>query len=395
MGKNVIILGAGFSRDAGVPLMPQFVETMWHLAMTKRCRGENLSSTDCAVFANAMEVRNDLDRYHGRASFDDRNIEDILSILSFNVLSGSERAREQLATINKAIGRTIELTCGVKHPGIPQPEGRWSIVEAGPSDYRHFWNSLFKWYYAGNEMPTIITFNYDLVLERSLLQCLVSREFNLRDPRRSATHLRINYEYDHAPREIWTVDPCEYQGEGFTRHPGTYVQKLRADGSDVLNEIEILKLHGSVNFPREHLPKEVEYNIAAAVDDPLILPPIFNKISSQSFTGMWRTALRRMNEAHNIIVVGYSLPQTDIYMQYFLRAGVGPNLNLNDFFVFNPTLFSETAAASAMRERYSTCFSEQLRRRIQFQPSETGGHVAGTTEHFIDLLRSHPETILY
>lgn len=377
--------------------MPQFVETMWHLAMTRKCYGKKLSEADAKVFADAVEVRNELDGYHGRASFDDRNIEDILSILSFNVLSGSEKAKNQLAAMNKSIARTIELTCQVKHPGLPQGDS-WSITEDGPAVYRQFWQALFKWHYEGNEMPTIITFNYDLVLERALLQCLISKQVNMRDPNRSATHLRINYHYQHVPREMWQVDTCEYRGQGFQREAGIRTYKISSDSSDVLHEIEILKLHGSVNFPRQPLAKDFSYNIAAPLDDPFILPPIFNKLSSESFAGMWQTALQRMNEAHNIVIVGYSLPQTDIYMQYFLRAGVGPNLNLNDVFIFNPTLFRDDVEAQAMRDRYSACFSEQLRRRIQYRPEVSGvkvGDLAGTMRHFNGVLGHQPGAILY
>src|SRR4051812_27569722 len=117
MGKNVIILGAGFSCDAGVPLMARFVETMWHLATNGHYDGKTLTEEDRDVFARAVHVRNTLDGYHGRANFDDRNIEDVLSILSFNAVSGSEEAKAHLEAMNRAITRTIELTCAVKHSG--------------------------------------------------------------------------------------------------------------------------------------------------------------------------------------------------------------------------------------------------------------------------------------
>jgi hypothetical protein len=56
-------------------------------------------------------------------------------------------------------------------------------------------------------------------------------------------------------------------------------------------------------------------------------------------------------------------------MQYFLKAGLGPNVDLSKIFVFDPVLYSENIdAANAMKDRYASCFSTQLRRRICFEP---------------------------
>lgn len=86
ISNNVIILGAGFSHDAGIPLLGGFVERMWEFAARKTHNGNPLDAADLEIFEDAIQVKNELDSYHGRAVFDDRNIEDILSILSFNVL---------------------------------------------------------------------------------------------------------------------------------------------------------------------------------------------------------------------------------------------------------------------------------------------------------------------
>lgn len=88
MTDNVIILGAGASVDAGIPLLANFVEKMWEFAITGKHNGKNLSEEDQRIFNEAMKIKNELDGYHGRASFDDRNMEDILSILSFNLIGG-------------------------------------------------------------------------------------------------------------------------------------------------------------------------------------------------------------------------------------------------------------------------------------------------------------------
>lgn len=115
MSDNVIILGAGASSGAGIPLMAGFVEKMWEFAVRKQVDGKPMLQDDIDTFQKAIEIKNELDSYHGRALFDDRNLEDILSILSFNEIHLSTRSKGKLFLFTKAISRTIELTCRVKH----------------------------------------------------------------------------------------------------------------------------------------------------------------------------------------------------------------------------------------------------------------------------------------
>ncbi|HKT68402.1 MAG TPA: hypothetical protein VJP83_03145, partial [Terriglobales bacterium] len=146
------------------------------------------------------------------------------------------------------------------------------------------------------------------------------------------------------------------------------------DDPDVL-DIELLKLHGSLNFPAPRQKKEsseIRFNTTDALPSPLILPPIFNKQSTESQRHIWSTALQRLRSAKNIVIVGYSLPRTDIYMQYFLKSALGPNGDLNRIFVFDPAMYSDGESAKEMKSRYQDCFSPQLKSRIHFKPDEVG-----------------------
>ena len=67
----------------------------------------------------------------------------------------------------------------------------------------------------------------------------------------------------------------------------------------------------------------------------------------------WRKALNKLRNAKNVIFIGYSLPLTDIYMQYFLRAALGPNTDINRIFVFDPILCKNTSSSENMRNRFN------------------------------------------
>lgn len=398
MTDTVFILGAGFSRDAGIPMLGGFVERMWELAMRGRT-DKPLAPDDLQSLKDAMTIRGELDSYHGRAQFDDRNIEDILSILSFNLLGGTKRDRQKLAAMTNAIARTIELCCSVRHPGIEPKKGR--VIKEGPDLYRKFWKALFAASSKGHAIPSIITFNYDLVLERSLLQILIGTEYGS-DRRLPFERLSLNYHFDRTPPKYFKINYVQYENwsdRGRGTEIGTVLDETEAVSAGHVASIELLKLHGSLNFPRpgdRATPSTMPWNLAAALPDPFILPPVFNKLSGDSASSMWSAALSRLRSAKNVVVVGYSLPQTDIYMQYFLKAALGPNLDLNRLIVFDPVLFTSTSGSTQMQQRYENCFSPQLRSRINFTPSvNPPSLLQGSAEAFVRMLEEAPEKLLF
>ncbi|MCK4822280.1 hypothetical protein KA005_41335, partial [bacterium] len=189
MSDTVIILGAGASHSAGIPLMAGFVEKMWEFAVRKQVNGEPMSPDDIDIFQKAIDIKNELDSYHGRALFDDRNLEDILSILSFNEIQSSKTSKGGLFWFTKAISRTIELTCNVKH------DGENNIQELCVAPYWHFWQHLFTFCTRHNtKIPTIISLNYDLLLERGLFHLLIGTRFPR--TRLSIQGVEIDYHYD-------------------------------------------------------------------------------------------------------------------------------------------------------------------------------------------------------
>jgi len=376
MSDNVIILGAGASHSAGIPLMAGFVEQMWEFAVRKKVNGEPMSQDDIDIFQEAIKIKNELDSYHGRALFDDRNLEDILSILSFNEIHLSTRQKSKLFLFTKAVSRTIELTCNVKH------DGENKIQHLNCFQYRNFWQRLI--YFCTNKnkkVPTVISLNYDLVLERALFHFLIGTGLLSIQP--TIQGVEIDYHYDPVGDFQYIIKNTKYNTQFGGEETGTMLERGATDNP---LRIEILKLHGSLNFPIRKT-KESQ-SLVHPLDNPFILPPIINKMSSaKSITKMWAQALQRLRKAKNVIIVGYSLPRTDIYMQYFLKTALGPNLNLNRIFVFDPVLYKNDSTSKEMMDRYADCFSPQLQDRIFFKSSGANDKVrGGSFTHFVDIL---------
>jgi hypothetical protein len=119
------------------------------------------------------------------------------------------------------------------------------------------------------------------------------------------------------------------------------------------------------------------------------MPPVFVKTGELALEPIWDRAMTVLRNALNLVVCGYSLPITDTYMQYFLKAAFGPNKNLSRVHVFDPVLSRGGPAADAMKARYSEVFSHQMRNRIHFRQDQSDFRA------FVDVLSSRPGDLLF
>ena len=155
-----------------------------------------------------------------------------------------------------------------------------------------------------------------------------------------------------------------------------------------------MKLHGSLNFSLENI-KHNRSTVTASKS--FILPPVFSKSNSIKIQPVWKEALISLREAKNIIFVGYSLPKSDIYMQYFFKSSFGPNNNLNRIFIFDPILYKDSQISKNMIKRYKECFSPQMHDRIDFKPYDEIDSYPdkGTFQHFVYELSQKPGGMIF
>jgi hypothetical protein len=91
--NNVILFGAGASADAGIPMLDSFIDKMWEYAMRGKVGDKPIAHVDREILVEANKIRIDLERYSSRAYFDNRNLEDILSLLSFEALAEGNNSK--------------------------------------------------------------------------------------------------------------------------------------------------------------------------------------------------------------------------------------------------------------------------------------------------------------
>jgi len=376
---NVIILGAGASFDAGIPLIDGFVEKIRYFAWKGESKSGQLIDEDKGIFHKAIEIMNELDSYHGRAAFDDRNLEDLLSILAFNELGGGHEEKLKLEQMIEAVTRTIELTCDVQH------NGDLSLIQhSGNEVYRDFWRGLFTNYNKTGQIPTLVTLNYDLVVERALLQTLITDEYmDLNFDGIILDYYYSGISFSYKFKEI-KIRKRNYYDE-IKYFPGRIVEPCNITDLQKPLHIDLLKLHGSVNFPKVSNTKNSPViPIHSPIEKPFIIPPISNKSISNKSEKIWRIALDRIQKCKNLYIVGYSLPKTDIYFQFFLKTALGPNRDFNKIFIYNPALF-QINGETEIKKRYEDCFPEQLRRYIEFFPKSSTA-TPGSFKNFVQNL---------
>lgn len=75
------------------------------------------------------------------------------------------------------------------------------------------------------------------------------------------------------------------------------------------SEIAIAKLHGDVESGK-------------------IILPTWNKLISPEISESWKLAFNVLKSANHIRIMGYSLPETDAYVKYLVKAAVLSSTNL-------------------------------------------------------------------
>lgn len=387
LSDNVLILGAGASVTAGIPTLASFMTLILDVAERGSYKGKELSEEDKKIFEGAREARNYLNTFHGRARFNDENIEDVLSILTFLSKTGKRQAKKHKLALERAISKAIKITSNTK---ILLSQN--IIPECASEPHITFWNAIIDLWENGSTPPTIITFNYDSVLEASLHYAIVKRKIRCPTKTPFSTY-SINNAFNNENKIIYKYGAITHNFVGGTPAQHGH-QGIASEKSSSHFEVTILKLHGSTSFSKDSTGRFWESRIH---HDPIIMPPIFDKTTNRELTEAWAIASENIEKCRNLVFCGYSLPKTDIYMNYFIKSSCGPNTRLNRIRVFDILNSQESESAEALKSRFRECFSEQMRDRIIFEASRAlpNNIQPGSFGHLAHSIHTDPDSMLF
>ncbi|NEE01146.1 SIR2 family protein [Phytoactinopolyspora halotolerans] len=273
-GRTFVLLGAGFSRAANdaMPTLSRLTE-----GVVEKMPGE---TDELSMF------NDDLEQWLSYLAVDqpwlteDRNLEN----------------RARFVRASQAV-----------HDVITEAE---TAAANGP--FQMWLQRLVSWLY--DEAVNVATFNYDLLLERA------------------AFDLGLLGSWEHA-----YVIPL-------SRREGSTIYPSPPEGP----QARVYKLHGSINwaYPGMSAPVSERITLTTAkrlgwgretrnqnqrrgdeprYDDlmPMIVPPTLTKsvyYSNTSLRAQWRSTAEALSRAENLVVIGYSLPPSDVNARQFIST---------------------------------------------------------------------------
>jgi hypothetical protein len=320
MSDVVFILGAGASRQAGAPLMADFLDVANDL-LNKRAVEPKQSE-----FERVFKTIGSLQSVHSKAQLDLNNIESIFTVLELGrVIRRIPQLEEEdipltIAALKEVIVHTLELTIQ-----FPVRSGQ---IEA-PEPYGEFGELVS---YLGREAfpsqsVSIISFNYDIAADMGLLVSGVRLDYCLGDERVVNSipllklHGSLNWATEKSTRSIIPVRLEEY----FRRY-------------------QAFSSPASVRIGSQLTDYFARFESGRIIDnEPVIVPPSWNKADHHSaLSNIWSAAAKHLSEATQIFVIGYSLAQTDSFFRHLYALGSVGASPLRRFAVFNPDKSGET-----------------------------------------------------
>lgn len=376
---NVYILGAGFSAPAGIPVVRPFLSRMRQAVSWLQAQGRD---REARSIHEALRFRQRAASASHRVVVDPDNIEEL-----FCLASATDQGEKLTTDMTIAIAATIDFAAHnpsdrflhsrdiAVGPTIPPPRS-WRLATdrvTSRQNMRVYSCPLYDLIVGlmlgtfstmPNGMRTsFISFNYDTVLEGAL------------------DSLGADYTYGF--------------GNEVNYDPDARCKHVRLPSSDT---VAVLKLHGSMNWGNTGR-KITVYNRYDSQNldktPPLLIPPTWRKVFRKELALTWDGAINALSTATRIIVIGFSLPPTDVHFKYLLAAGLQRNISLRELTFVNPQFRTydrsdqDTEAANQLRQRVlSTVRPELLSQGILRFEGAYVEECIGTHTNWIGRLKS-------
>ena len=314
MSKLVFILGAGCSVAAGAPTMPKFLDVAESIGRSKK-----LFVGDQEKFDLVFKAYDCLQSIYSKSSeIDLLNIESLFAAFEMAETTGALRgltephtASQLVPAITRTIVRTIELSVKFPSKGAPIPYDRFCA-----------------WFKSRPLDVSILTFNYDLCLDWAL----------------HLAGLRPDYRLPNdGPNDRGSVDLLKLHGSlnwGHCEQCGIVPKRLHALTEWELNRV--LAVAGPDDF-RLAITDAISHQTCSRCsksfrEQPVIVPPTWNKggFSSALMGTVWARAAEHLAEAEYIVIIGYSVPPTDQFFHYLYALGTMSQTRVKKILVYNP-----------------------------------------------------------
>jgi hypothetical protein len=325
--KNVYLLGAGFSKEIGLPLQDEFLLVAREVFFKNRTLFKH--------FENVFTYQDKLTRMKKYLNYPLLNLEHLFNLIEMDIFYSDNH------DISNIKNDFTKLICDVLIDRTPNPFCHNSsghlIMDNAYHRYISFISVLIKDDKKDLRLyeDTIISFNYDLVVEGAASIYNWKRSQDQSHMHRGINNL-IKFNTIFGKPNIIIDQIPQY----FTKNrPNTYFPNQNLFSEDE-NSIKLIKLHGSINW------KTADDNAKT-----FIVPPTWNKSDSQ-IRRLWDKAYKELIEAKRIIVIGYSFPETDIYVKSLLALALNENKILQNIYFINPDIVTAKKLSLSLLDKY-------------------------------------------
>jgi hypothetical protein len=347
VSRTVFILGAGASKEGGAPIMCDFLDRARDIWALGRVSDANEDFERVFKAISALKV------VHSNSRLDLSNIETVFAACEMaktlrkfpGLADGAEQEVDKiLYSLKKLIVRTLQMTLPFR---LSKSSGNDDWDLGSPPPYDEF--VLLVRQLIDKARPphdvAVITFNYDAAVDLALVRggCPVIYGLN-GDPAITA------------PRKVPLLKLHGSISWGFSEQNGTKtVTPLRL--GNLLSRANFV-------FTRTgpfHWPFSTALKNAGMTDEPVLVPPTWNKADShRALEKVWSLAAHELSEAENIIVIGYSMPETDSFFRHLYALGTVGGTMLRRFWVFNPN--------PSIERRFHDLLGPGAEGRFEFNP---------------------------
>ncbi|HEX7285420.1 MAG TPA: SIR2 family protein [Candidatus Angelobacter sp.] len=319
-------MGAGFSVAAGAPLVNNFLDLARELYDNPT---SDLDDGEREIFGKVFDFKQAMSRAREKMKIDLDNIENLFGLVEMQQRLKHLAPETRNATVY-LIAKTIQLSLDQRgsrgriawqlNPKFGDTSSFPSSIESDTTNNRYFADmyDFFAGLIAGCydchdrrtwRQNTVITFNYDLVLDDALWRVGFRPEYHLEEA-----------ESDHGQAPA----------------------------------IAVLKLHGSTNWQVCSECKHIVISRSKATGFPLdyrlrschkckkghfqllLVPPSWDKTEHQGLMRpVWEAASEALNRATRICIIGYSMPEADAFFKYLITLGLADNHQLYRLIVVN------------------------------------------------------------
>lgn len=354
MSDIVFILGAGASRDCGGPLMSDFLEIagdLWKSGVIKEQNRE---------FEKIFNVISGLQVVHSKSQLDLNNIESIFTVLELGKVIQkvpgieSRQISEMIAALKKVIVATLEHRIE-----FPIKNGE---IHAHNS-YIAFSN-LLKEFKQNKRRPlsvSIITFNYDIALDMALHKSGQEPDYMIDGKIAQANSVPLMKLHGSLN---WGTEKST--GKIVPLYLRDFLRLYEPSALDVIGSKGAIKLEIGSGLSK-YLSQLYQVDVD---EEPLIVPPCWNKADYHStLSTVWASAANHLSSAEYIVVMGYSLPETDAFFRHLYALGSVGSLLLRKFIV------CDLDNSGAVRERFERMLGPGAASRFEYRMTNFGSAV--------------------